>query len=187
MKYVKTLGEFISESELKEAEITDPTIKVKISHFYNLQDKISKLQQELESYVSEFKEFEQELAPMMDAMKSTKDRLATTEEFIIEITRYGGETARASYKEAFELALTKVNSATQNILKEALEATKTVSRTKHSFKIRPTIEESSFIEKIASSIKGLVKNFVNIFKKNEDKIEDANEDLKKLAKEKKSR
>jgi phage-related protein len=124
---------------------------------------------------------------MMDAMKSTKDRLATTEEFIIEITRYGGETVRASYKEAFELALTKVNGATQNILKEALEATKTVSRTKHSFKIRPSVDESSFFDKIVSSIKNVVKSFVNVFKKNEDKIDDANAELKKLAKEKKSR
>ena len=176
MKYVKSIREF-----LNEAEINDPEIQEKISYFYEFQDKMAKLQQELDGYAIEFKEFEQQLAPLMDAMKLTKDKLATTADYVVEITRWGGERYSASYKDAFELALTKVNAATQNILNESLEASKKLSRTKHSFKIRPSITEASLIDRVIGVVKDIVKGFLGIFKKNVDKIDDANDDLKDIA------
>jgi hypothetical protein len=104
------------ESFIAEAIIDDPKVKGEISYFYELQRKIKELEVELESAKVQFKEFEVELKPMMDGMKEVGDKLAQTEEFIIQISRFGGERKDASYKNAFELALSKVNGATKKIL-----------------------------------------------------------------------
>jgi len=168
------------ESFIAEAIIDDPKVKSEISYFYELQRKIKELEVELESAKVQFKEFEVELKPMMDGMKEVGDKLAQTEEFIIQISRFGGERKDASYKNAFELALSKVNGATKKILQESFEASKKVTQVKHSFTI-DKVTEASIFDKIGGLLKKAVSGFISLFKKESKVIDRGNDELESLA------
>lgn len=183
MKHIKLFEEFLHEVEvnqLVEADV-DPEISKKLEYFYEMQTKIKEYEKEMEAMKEEFKQFADELKPMMDGMKEVGDKLAQTEDFIIAISRFGGERKDASYKNAFENALTKVNAATKKVLEEALDASKRVTLVKHSFNIRK-VEEASIFSKITDMLKKAVSKFVGIFKKETKTIDDANKELAKLAK-----
>jgi hypothetical protein len=168
------------EEFLFEAFIEDPAIKAQIGTFYELQEEIKKLEVALEEKKSQFKQFEGDVKPMIDGMKEVGDKLAETEEYLIKVSRFGGERKDASYKTAFENALSKVNAATKRVLEEALEASKKVTQVKHSFSIDKVVAEASLFDKIKSAIKGAINKLLGIFKKESKTIDDANKDLKKL-------
>ena len=174
---LKAFEEFIAE----QIDIEDPEIAKQMNHFYELQKKIQEYEQQLESMKEEFKGFEGQLRPIMDGMKETGDKLAKTEDFIVQITRFGGERKVPYYKDAFENALTKVNAATQKVLMEALEASKKVTQVKHSFKIDKALTEAAFIEKIKGALKSAMNKLLSVFKKENKNIDDANKELAKLA------
>jgi len=168
------------EGTLDEADV-DPEIAKQLNHFYEMQNKIKEYEKEIEAMKEEFKQFADELKPMMDGMKEVGEKLAKTEDFIIAISRFGGERKDASYKNAFENALSKVNAATKKVLEEALEASKKVTNVKHSFNIQK-VEEANIFTKIGNLLKSAVSKFLNIFKKEGKVIDDANKELAKLAK-----
>jgi hypothetical protein len=168
------------EEFLFEAFIEDPGVKAQIGTFYELQEQIKKLEAELEEKKLQFKQFEGDVKPMIDGMKEVGDKLAETEEYLIKVSRFGGERKDASYKTAFENALGKVNAATKRVLEEALEASKKVTQVKHSFSIDKVVAEASLFDKIKSAIKGAINKLLGVFKKESKTIDDANKDLKKL-------
>jgi|694.fasta_scaffold11357_31 hypothetical protein len=174
-------GAFVSaRKSVNEADV-DPEIAKQLNHFYEMQNKIKEYEKEIEAMKEEFKQFADELKPMMDGMKEVGEKLAKTEDFIIAISRFGGERKDASYKNAFENALSKVNAATKKVLEEALEASKKVTNVKHSFNIQK-VEEANIFTKIGNLLKSAVSKFLNIFKKEGKVIDDANKELAKLAK-----
>jgi hypothetical protein len=175
MKIVKMFEEFVFE-----AFIEDPGVKASIGEFYELQNEIKRLEAELEEKKLAFKQFEGDIKPMLDGMKDVGDKLAQTEEFVIKVSRFGGERKDASYKTAFENALSKVNAATKRVLEEALEASKKVTQVKHSFSIDKVVAEASLFDKIKSALKGAINKLLGVFKKESKTIDDANKDLKKL-------
>jgi hypothetical protein len=168
------------EEFLFEAFIEDPGVKAQIGTFYELQEQIKKLEAELEEKKLQFKQFEGDVKPMIDGMKEVGDKLAETEEYVLKVSRFGGERKDASYKTAFENALGKVNAATKRVLEEALEASKKVTQVKHSFSIDKVVAEASIFDKIKGAIKGAISKLLGIFKKETKTIDDANKDLKKL-------
>jgi len=168
------------EGNVDEADV-DPEIAKQLDYFYEMQNKIKEYEKEIEAMKEEFKQFADELKPMIDGMKEVGEKLAKTEDFIIAISRFGGERKDASYKNAFENALTKVNAATKKVLEEALEASKKVTNVKHSFNIQK-VEEANIFTKIGNLLKSAVSKFLNIFKKESKVIDDANKELAKLAK-----
>lgn len=168
------------EEFLFEAFIEDPAIKAQIGTFYDLQEEIKKLEAALEEKKLQFKQFEGDVKPMIDGMKEVGDKLAETEEYLIKISRFGGERKDASYKTAFENALSKVNAATKRVLEEALEASRKITQVKHSFSIDKVVAEASLFDKIKGAIKGAINKLLSIFKKESKTIDDANKDLKKL-------
>lgn len=174
-KLIKTFEEF-----LYEAFIEDPDITTQISAFYDLQEQIKILEAELSKKKKEFKQFETDVKPMIDGMKDVGDKLAETEEYVIKVSKFGGDRLDVSYKNAFESALEKVNAATKRVLNEALEASKKVTHVKHSFSIDKIVTEASLFDKIKGAIKGAINKLLNIFKKESKNIDDANKDLKKL-------
>lgn len=168
------------EEFLFEAFIEDPEVKAQIGTFYDLQEQIRKLEAQLEEKKLQFKQFEGDVKPMIDGMKEVGDKLAETEEYILRVSRFGGERKDASYKTAFENALSKVNGATKRVLEEALEASRKVTQVKHSFSIDKVVAEASIFDKIKGAIKGAINKLLSIFKKETKTIDDANKDLKKL-------
>ena len=169
-----------SKKIIKEIDIDDPNISSKIAYFYELQSKIEALTSELEDYKEEFKEFEELTTPLMDSMKLLKDKIAKADKYIINIIRAGGEKSSYSYKTAFEVSLTKVNAQIRNILEQELEATKTLSRVKHSFKI-DKLSESPIKGKFMAIINKLKQYFLPKIKGSLSQIDKANEVLEKLA------
>lgn len=168
------------EEFLFEAFIEDPEVKAQIGTFYDLQEQIRKLEDQLEEKKLQFKQFEGDVKPMIDGMKEIGDKLAETEEYILRVSRFGGERKDASYKTAFENALSKVNGATKRVLEEALEASRKITQVKHSFSIDKVVAEASIFDKIKGAIKGAINKLLSIFKKETKTIDDANKDLKKL-------
>ena len=188
MKHIKTFESFsvneaISASDIRDKDKVlneDPKLAAEIGKFHDLQKEIKKLEEDLMAKKAEFKEFENEIRPMMDCMKEMKVKLSITDKYVIQITRFGGERKDVSYKNAFENALTKVNASTRKVLEAALEASKTVTQVKHSFNIEE-LTEASILDKIISAIKTGVSKFMNLFKSEEKKIDSANQELEKLA------
>ncbi len=174
MKKIKLFEEFVNEVKIEDAEIT-----ASISEFYELQMQIAKLQSELKQKQAKFKEFDNMVQPILSGMKDTQDKLAVTEGYVVKVSRFGYERKTASYKDAFELALTKVNGATQKILEEALAATEKISEVGTSYSIDQMNEDSIF-QKIKGVFKNIANSFINIFKKESKNIDNANSELKKI-------
>jgi hypothetical protein len=172
----------IFENYVSEAIVDDPNIKEKIANFYELQKKIKEMEANLKEMKSEFGEFEELITPIIDGLKEVKDRTAETGEYIIEISRFGGEQTNVSYKDAFENALSKVNGATKRVLQEALEASKKTTRVKHSFSInKAEMSEASVFDKLKSMVKSAVSKFIGIFRQETKNIDSGNAQLRKLA------
>jgi len=176
MKHVKLFEQFVNE-----AKIEDPELAAKVAKYYDLQKRIDMLKSTLATMNAEAKElgFEDEIRPLFDSMKEIGDRLALTDGYIVKITRYGGTSTTYRYKEAFELALTKVNASTEKVLQEALESTKKISTVSHSFNVEKVQE--NLATKLFSLLKGYVRSFLNVFKKEDKNIADANKELEKIA------
>ena len=168
------------EEFLFEGFIEDPTIKESIGDFYELQNEIKQLEAQLEEKKLQFKQFEGDIKPMLDGMKEIGDKLAQTEEYVIKVSRFGGERKDASYKTAFESALTKVNAATKRVLEDALEASKKITNVKHSFNIDKVVAEASIFDRIKDAIKSAISKVLGIFKKEGKTIDDANSELKRI-------
>lgn len=174
MERIKLFEEFLNEVKIENNEINET-----ISEFYDLQMEILKLQSELKQKQAQFKSFDKNIQPIIDGMKDTGDKLAVTEKYVVKVSRFGYERTTSSYKDAFELALTKVNGATQKILQEALVATEKVSSVSHSYTI-DQMNEASIFQKIVATIKNAASKFINMFKKESKNIDSANNELKKL-------
>lgn len=168
------------EEFLFEAFIEDPAIKESIGDFYELQNEIKELEAQLEEKKLQFKQFEGDIKPMLDGMKEVGDKLAQTEEYVIKVSRFGGERKDASYKTAFESALTKVNAATRRVLEDALDASKKITNVKHSFNIDKIVAEASIFDRIKDAIKSAISKVLGVFKKEGKTIDDANNELKRI-------
>ncbi len=180
MKHIKLFEQFILESNhINEVTIDDPNIKEQIGTFYDLQNEIQKLESELSAKRASFKQFEKDVKPLIDGMKEFGDKLAETEDYLIKVSRFGGDRLDVSYKVAFENAVSKVNTATKKVLAEALEASKKITQVKHSFDIHK-VSEASFFDKIKEAIKDAISKIIGVFKKEGNAVDNANRDLQKL-------
>jgi hypothetical protein len=177
MKHIKLFEQFINEKKIDDAQINQ-----QIAEFHKLQMRIMELESELKQKKAEFKNFDDQIQPIITGMKETGDKLAVTESHVVKISRFGYDRATASYKDAFEMALSKVNASTKKILEEALVASTKVSKVSASYSIDSKITEANILQKLVSSIKKIVSDFMNIFKKESKEIDSANNELKALEK-----
>lgn len=184
MKHLRLFEDWKADDIRDKQKIVndDPKLAAEIGQFYELQNDIKELEEELLKKKDAFKQFEMEIRPMLDCMKEMNIKLSLTNDYLIQITRFGGERRDASYKNAFENALTKVNASTRKVLEAALEASRTVTQVKHSFKIDKKLEEASILDNIKNAIKKGINAFLDIFKKEENEVDKANKELQKLTK-----
>lgn len=105
----------------------DPKDEKLIDEFADLTKEIEKVSEQLTLLKNRYKEVDQQLQPLLTLMESTEERMIKTEKSVLYIKRRGYERTDKKYKEAFTLALTKVNEATKRILNEALDKTKTIT------------------------------------------------------------
>ena len=176
---MKSLRNFI-----KESKIEDPSIVASMDDFYLLQEEINQLSAKLKEAKKQFGEYGKQITPLLDSMQETGEKLAETDDYLIKIKRFAHERSSASYKNAFEMALGKVNSATRNILEESLTASKKITNIGHSFEIGTNESESideNILSKMIQGLKSVVKKFIGIFKRESRNIDNANKDLKDLS------
>jgi hypothetical protein len=145
------------EPKMNELDVQDPQVTDSVKEFYELQQEMNTMKSRLKEMEARFKGFEGVIKPMLDEMKELGDKLAMAGEFVIKVTKFGGERMDASYKDAFENALSKVNAATKNVLQEALEASKKVTQVKHSIDIQPANSlQEGIMDRITGAFKGIL-------------------------------
>lgn len=154
-------------------------LEQKINEFGELSDQIDSLTAQLKKYKSKFSELEDELRPLLEGLQETQQNALQTEKYLITIKRSGYERTRSSYKDAFNLALTKVNTRIKEILNDALVSTETIHKVVSSLGVQKLGESrfTNFLSKFKSKLMRIVSK---ISRKNKD-IQKANRVLAKIA------
>lgn len=128
-------------------------IQAKINEFGALSDEIDKINASLKRLKSQYTQLEKELRPVIDEMEALGETALETETYLLSLKQKGYERMTPKYKEAFELALTKVNQATRDILQEALEKTKSLNVVASKWgvqRVKEANEGGTLINKITS-------------------------------------
>jgi len=170
-------------ANIYEAEISDQAILDKIDEFYKLQTEVDDMKSRLAQLMKDMKGtgIEENLRPIFESMKELDDRQAIAGEYIIKITRMGGKRPSIKYKEAWELAYSKLNGATKNILDEALKASTDMVDVKYSFNVEPAIKEGIW-DTIKTKLRSIVNSFMSTFNKEIKQVDKGIEALKALSK-----
>ena len=175
-------SEFVNESQVNEAQIKDKALIAKLERIHEIKEKLKNLTAETKAIEGELKEFDASIKPIFDAMKVLNDKLATTEKYVVKITRYGGEGS------AVEQALTMVDEAAQAIINECVRQNTAVTAVKHSFEIakldegKLTDKAKAIIAKISGKINAIVAKFKSFFDSKISKIDAANAKLAAIKK-----
>ncbi len=164
----------VASQKLSELDVQDTNVTDSVKEFYELQQEMATMKSRLKEMEGRFKEFEGVIKPMLDEMKELGDKLAMCGEYVIKVTKFGGERMDASYKDAFENALSKVNAATKNVLNEALEASKKLTQVKHSISIQPS---DSLQEGVMGRLTSAFRGFLSRLDKKVDMAAKAVEDF----------
>jgi hypothetical protein len=172
-----------SKKKVNEASVTDPKLKKLLADYYEKQKEFDQLNSKIKQLKKEMDDLglDEALTPLLDSMKEIDDRLATADEYIVKIMRFGYDSSSARYKEAFELAITKVNDATANVLNNALETTKKVSKVKHSFNIEK-LTEASFLSKLKNVFKSIFNKAAKAIKAESDDLNVINKEFAAILK-----
>jgi len=185
-KYASMIEAIRSGMSMNEAELRDSNIKVKLDRIYELKNRIKELIEETTTINVELREFDTDIKPVFDSMKVLNDRIATTEKYVIKITRFGGPADNPSYAKAIEQALEKVDDATKAIINECVRVNTGVKNNTHQYDIEKVDESLSgevkrLIKKVRSKVISLVDRFKEAFGRKLEKIDAANATLEKLA------
>lgn len=179
-------NDFVNEAKVNEAQIKDKAIIAKLERIHQIKEKLKALTAETKAIEGELKEFDASIKPIFDAMKVLNDKLATTEKYVLKITRYGGEGSAVSYGKAVEQALTMVDEAAQAIINECVRQNTAITSVKHSFDIEKLDEgklsdkAKAVISKLSDKIKSMVEKFKGFFAKKIEKVDSANQKLEKM-------
>ena len=182
MKLLK-FTEFVNESKVNEAQLKDKAIIAKLERIHEIKERLKELTAETKAIDGELKEFDASVKPIFDAMKVLNDKLATTEKYVVKITRYGGDGSSVSYGKAVEQALSMVDEAAQAIINECVRQNTAITSVKHSFEINKldegklTDKTRAVIAKISDKIKSMVSKFKSFFDSKISKIDAANAKL----------
>lgn len=112
---------------ITEINVTDKQTADKVDELGSLAEQIAVLKNELSKAQKKAKDLESDLRPILEEMDEASDRILTTSKTAVRIVTKGYDRRSSSYKDAFDLALTKVNAATKKILNEALEASTSIT------------------------------------------------------------
>jgi hypothetical protein len=164
----------VASQKLSELDVQDTNVTDSVKEFYELQQEMATMKSRLKEMEGRFKEFEGVIKPMLDEMKELGDKLAMCGEYVIKVTKFGGDRMDASYKDAFENALSKVNAATKNVLNEALEASRKLTQVKHSISIQPS---DSLQEGVMGRLTSAFRGFLSRLDKKVDMAAKAVEDF----------
>jgi len=172
MNRLKLFEEFVNEME-----ISDEGIKSKLDRIKSLRDKLSEMSSEMKEMEKELKEFDAEIKPIFETMKAVDDRLATTEDFVLKITKFGHTRTDIGWKSVVDQSLEQVDEAARSIIVSLMEANKKSVEVKFSYEIQKINE--AYMEKFKSMITKAIDRVRSVFSKKITKIDSANAKLEK--------
>jgi hypothetical protein len=162
---------------LHEDPVNDESLALKIDEFAELSDEIDRVDAQLKELKARYNDLNSVLLPVMQQYKEMGQKALETKKYLITIKRAGYERVNPSYKQAFELSLTKVNQKIKDILNDTLESTKTVTQISASLGVQ-RISEAGLFSTIMDKLKTLFGALTS-------KIKSTNSDLdglKRIAK-----
>jgi chromosome segregation ATPase len=165
---------------IKEIQIEDQAIAAQLAEFYELQNKIKELSEELKDMENDYKKFSVQLAPMFETMKELKEKTAEAKSYIIKVEQEGYDRKTHKYKKAYEFALSKLNEATRAVCKKLEEEESTVSKVAARFSIEK-LSEATMFDKAKSYVSRVVGFFTEKMKGYFASMDKANGYLAKLA------
>ena len=125
-QFVQKVPKTVLEAQFIIMESKD--LDNQLNRFGELSDEIDKLNATIEKLKKEFKDIEEEIRPLIETAEGLASRHLETSKYIITIKKKGYTKTNPKYKDAFSLALSKVNNKTRTILNESLAASTTVSK-----------------------------------------------------------
>jgi hypothetical protein len=184
-KYLGMIEAIRSNMSMNEAELRDRAIKAKLDRIFELKAKIKELTEETKAVNAELKEFDSDIKPVFDAMKVLNERIATTERYVLKITRFGGPADNPSYAKAIEQALERVDDAAKEIINECVRLNTGVKNNTHQYDIEKLDESVSdkvkaVIRKVQAKINNLLEKFNAVFARKMNTIDAANASLEKI-------
>ena len=165
---------------IKEIQIEDQAIAAQLTEFYELQNKIKELSEELKDMESDYKKFSAQLAPMFDTMKELKEKTAEAKSYIVKVEQEGYDRKTHKYKKAYEFALSKLNEATKAVCKKLEDEESTISKVATRFSIEK-LAEASMLDKAKTYVSKVVSYFTEKTKGYFASMDKANGYLAKLA------
>jgi hypothetical protein len=173
---------------LSEAVVIDESLKNQIKDFYDLQMEVSQLEAKLNEAKQKYGQIKDVLDPVISGMKEVNQKLLVVEDYVIEVKKHSYDRTSVSYKDAFELGLSKVNEATRKILLQAAEAQTKVSKVGASFSIKKKNElgevafsynlDGDTVKKLKDKLMGVINKFTNLFTKQSENIETGTEEMR---------
>jgi septation ring formation regulator EzrA len=163
--------------KLHEAVLPFEQIEEKIERYAELSGEIDQVTAHLNKLKTEYNDLNDELLPLMEEVQALGQKAIETKKFLLTIKRSAYERTNTSYKQAFDLALTKVNQKIKDILNETLESTKTITKVSASLGVQ-RVGEGTLFGTIKDKIKALFAGLKTKFKGANRDVSD----LKTLAK-----
>ena len=186
-----SFDEFKKLYESAENEDKATSLEDSIKEYGNISKELEDLYASIKEKTSKLEKDKTALfSKILDEMTTSKKNLVVVDKIVAEIkkTKVKGRT-NPKYKEAFVLALTKVNDSTKKVLNEALTANTTITEASEKTELSIKISESkvgdiwnklkTFASKFYEKFKKLVENqtnatdeFVDIYQKNKKGFND---------------
>ena len=138
---LKQIIQEVYQELVNEVRADDPQTQSLINEFGMLTEELNREKARLKELEAKHTVMESQIRALLESLETVEDKTLVTEKFIAEITRKGYTRDNIKYKEAFTLALTKVNEATRRVLEEAVEATKGVTKVASSIGIKGLRED----------------------------------------------
>lgn len=185
---LKRFTQFVNEAKINEAQIKDKTIVAKLDRIHEIKTRLKELTAETKAINTELGAFDATMKPIFDAMKVLNDKLATTEKYVIKISRYGGSSENPSYAKAVEQALGLVDVAAQAIINECVRQNTAISNVKHSYDIEKldesklTDKAKAIVARLSGKITAIIAKLKSFFESKFSKIDQANEKLASMLK-----
>lgn len=165
--------------------VTDPDIAKQVDELADLKFEIKQVTEKLQILKNRSTEIEDVLRPLLEELEGTNERILETEKSIAVIERRGYARSGYSYKQAYELALSKVNKTIKKILEDSLNSTKTLTSVASNISSRHKEESyivENLIQRIISKVTGFIRRIVNKIKFGNKELDRTISILQKLGK-----
>lgn len=169
---------------LSELDVSDPELSKKIEEYARISDEMDRLSSQLSALKKKFAPLDSELTTLIESVDDIGDKSLRTKNLLITVKRKGYERTDYKYKESFEWLFERVNGKMKELVEEAKEASKTVTKISSTIavqKIENVLREENLFTRLINRLKKFISDKVKkMFAKSKSLELDMNK-LEKLA------